>query len=597
MIQWKLNQEYVCHDRPLWPRMVYALVMMVGSLCYSQALAQKQVFLAPHPDKLFYADSLHKAAKITGDRSTLAEAYYMYGKVYIGMGDLVSAMSWYLKSLKIQEELQDWAKVGRLYNRIAEVEARKGNDERSLYYIRKGIEMAKKAKSPFYLALVQGLLAQYLSEDGKAKLFANTTHKQRLDSAIYYTKENIKIGHSLHDSVLVITGEFNLARFQYQLDSNRVDFLKACHRAYKANKRLNNLSGLLFTTCALTYQYLEMGQYDQVGVWLAELQNLYNSSPANDYHIRIELNSLATLYYSKTGKWKQAYLHAVDLHQIQINQYIEDRNLALTKQSFYYEAEQDKVQLQAQARELDLQKQMMVILGVVASFITIMGVVFYRLYKKNQKLGQQNEYLLKEQSHRLMNELQSITSFLSLNAEKSSDSDSMSILQDSLLRIESVGLLHRKLYGSKSMGKVDVNDFLIELIDHVLIVFGKHEVQLDADMADMMIDSQLALSLGLIVNELATNSCKYAFVEEGDHRITIAIKSVTEGIQTELVLQYSDNGPGGGESSKVGFGTRLISMETTQLGGTYRISTEKGFRFTLKIPFNKKSISDPVVSV
>ena len=125
----------------------------------------------------------------------------------------------------------------------------------------------------------------------------------------------------------------------------------------------------------------------------------------------------------------------------------------------------------------------------------------------------EKDALLKEIHHRVKNNLQIISSILSLQEAKVDDPASREILADSRNRIKSMALIHEKLYGSGELSSIDFAEYITSLMSHLSRSYGGNygRVTTRTDVTDVALNLDIAIPLGLIVNELVTNSFKHAF--------------------------------------------------------------------------------------
>ena len=144
-----------------------------------------------------------------------------------------------------------------------------------------------------------------------------------------------------------------------------------------------------------------------------------------------------------------------------------------------------------------------------------------------------------------------------------------------------MGLIHQKLYLGDNAAKVEMKDYLEQFGQNMLDSFGIEDdrIQLEYDLQPMSLDVDTAIPLGLILNELVTNSLKYAFPNGKTGTVRIAL---WKNEQNHLCLQVSDNGVGRENALKdeksTGFGTNLVQMLSKKLKGKPEILTlEQGY--------------------
>jgi len=198
----------------------------------------------------------------------------------------------------------------------------------------------------------------------------------------------------------------------------------------------------------------------------------------------------------------------------------------------------------------------------------------------------EKETLLKEIHHRVKNNLQIITSLLNLQIRKLDDSKTIEALRDSQSRVRSMALVHEHLYRGKDFAHIDLGNYIRALGTGLLQSYetGNRGVRFDLKIQDVYVDINTAIPLGLISNELITNSLKYAFKEKNGGKISI---SATEDPQA-LTFVVADNGAGMPEhitlENQTSLGLRLVNSLTSQLHGTVTIDRTEGTKFVFTIP-------------
>jgi PAS domain S-box-containing protein len=199
---------------------------------------------------------------------------------------------------------------------------------------------------------------------------------------------------------------------------------------------------------------------------------------------------------------------------------------------------------------------------------------------------QEKEILIKEIHHRVKNNLQIIISLLFLQAKKTDDPLSEAALTDSQTRVKSMALIHEKLYQSDSLSSIDFHGYLQNLVSNLMITYGidKNRVRTQISVQQLPLTITTAIPLGLIMNELVSNSLKYAF--PGGREGILSVSSNVH--ENTVIVKVRDNGWGIPESldwkHAESLGLCLVQMLTRQLKGTIELSRESGTEFTLTIP-------------
>jgi len=187
----------------------------------------------------------------------------------------------------------------------------------------------------------------------------------------------------------------------------------------------------------------------------------------------------------------------------------------------------------------------------------------------------ENELLLKEIHHRVKNNLEVVSSLLELQSNQIDDPHTKDAMLASQNRVHSIGIVHQKLYQGENLGAIEMKDYFINLSESILDSFSAQKrVQVECAMSSLNVDIDTAVPLGLIVNELLTNTIKYGFPEGRNGKVQIKLE---HGANGNLQTQVSDNGVGKSGSIKgTGFGGQLISLLTRQLGGTIKEDSSNG---------------------
>ncbi len=201
----------------------------------------------------------------------------------------------------------------------------------------------------------------------------------------------------------------------------------------------------------------------------------------------------------------------------------------------------------------------------------------------------EKETLLAEIHHRVKNNMQIISSLLSLQSKDIKDEKALSLIRNSEERIRAMSLIHEKLYLSKDLSRVDFSDYVKDLSIRLFQMYrvDSRKVSFLSHIKDVFFSIETAIPLGLITNELISNSMKYAFPEARKGNISVDIKFDKKA--GKYTLTVTDNGIGIPEAidykNPKAFGLQLVGMLTKQLGGTMEMDRKEGtlFRITFGI--------------
>lgn len=207
--------------------------------------------------------------------------------------------------------------------------------------------------------------------------------------------------------------------------------------------------------------------------------------------------------------------------------------------------------------------------------------IFSQQKELQQELNNRN-ILLKELAHRVKNNLQIISSILYSQSKKVDSDTSKKIFDDSIQTIKAMGMIHESLFTSKNLDSIDFKEYIQNLINLASQNMYNKQVTFSFDSQSVIISIQNAIPLGLVVNEIITNSLKYALPHNNQDvliKITILINE-----NKEICLHISDNGEGiDFENHKKGFGTQLIhSLIRYQIKGEIEVSNNQGLHYEIR---------------
>ena len=211
------------------------------------------------------------------------------------------------------------------------------------------------------------------------------------------------------------------------------------------------------------------------------------------------------------------------------------------------------------------------------------------LLGEKEELLVEKEWMLKEIHHRVKNNLQIISSMLSSQSNYLHDPTSLAALRESQNRVQTMALIHQKLYQSESLARVNMQEFVREIVDHLLESFNcEYSVWTHLNILAVELEVAMAMPVGLIINEAMTNALKYAFPQ--NRRGTIAIELTSLNNQLYQV-SIADDGiglpPGFEFEHSPTLGLTMIKGLSKQLHGKLTFSQEGGVRISLQFEVAK----------
>ncbi|RKN80093.1 sensor histidine kinase [Ulvibacterium marinum] len=241
-------------------------------------------------------------------------------------------------------------------------------------------------------------------------------------------------------------------------------------------------------------------------------------------------------------------------------------------------------------------KDLFALLSVLFSVYLLGGVfgknllhVHHKLYKTKSEVEEkikEKETLLKEVHHRVKNNLQTVSSLLSLQSRNIDDKQTKDLLKNSQNRVISMAMVHEMLYMREDLSKIEYKSYVEELAEYLVrsIKGTSSNITLDIDIPDIKLNIDTAIPLGLLINEAVTNALKYGIVDDSEGEIFIKLRRGDDG---EYQLNIGDNGIGFPETmnhkTTKSLGLKLIHNLARQLRGSIiRDVTKKGTYYIVK---------------
>ena len=300
--------------------------------------------------------------------------------------------------------------------------------------------------------------------------------------------------------------------------------------------------------------------------------------------------------YQKNGNYEAALISTQELIAVNDSIAIADRNALIYDLETQYQTQQAK-----QALEKKEQQQLFYLLLAGAGFLIalLLGYFFVKNRRKNALLAKQKQMLeatideknilLKETHHRVKNSFQIVSSLLYLQSENMDDREGQLAIQEAQNRVRSMILIHQKLYNKDRLVGIETQDYFNDLVKDIMETNQNPErpIKTKLDICSKVLDIETITPLGLIVNELITNTLKHAWEEQADNKqLHIALNEAND----KMILEVADNGKGmSGKIKDSSFGIKLMkalskklnaSLDylTSETGGTKAVLTVLNYR-------------------
>ncbi len=526
----------------------------------------------------------------------LAKASLLYAQVCYAINESENEISYAIKACELYSKLNDKKGLSAALVRLSRAKLNSGQFTNVLDYL-------KQAKELAYESGDSALIGNVLSHLGSTynwirwdhSIQSETEKKRRFlqfsDSAVYYLKRCIDIQTKIKHKALGITyNNLGIALYDKAIATDK-DFSKAlvAHQmAMRIMQAQGNKKGIASSYQETGKIYFQQGEHAK-GIDLIK-QSIIIADSIN-YTPQLE-DSYKDLkeFYLVIGE-KDSVIKYQQLHFNVLKKRIEHKiSVHLAEMESKFNLSQKETELLLKNKEIESHqitlsyyKRLTAFVLTALSIITLLAIFYYRLYKKNKTLSQKNAILLREQNHRVKNNLQVISALLSLQANRISNLDARKAIEDSQLRIQTMAMINKKLYGD-NITNIEVVPFIKELMDNIIPVFGWNidgiEKEISSDIETLNVDK--IVPIGLIINELLTNSCKYAFPNVEKPRLTLKINKIGN---VDCCLHYYENGPGFNYKQareKNSFGLKLIELQSRQILGDYQWKNENGTYFYLR---------------
>jgi two-component system, sensor histidine kinase PdtaS len=224
--------------------------------------------------------------------------------------------------------------------------------------------------------------------------------------------------------------------------------------------------------------------------------------------------------------------------------------------------------------------------GTVLGFVVMVTDITSRIRLETSLAAtvREREVLLQEVHHRVKNNLQVISSLMSMQIRQLDDATSIAALRDCQSRVDAISLIHQQLYQASDYARVPFSEYARGVA--AASFHAQHaspELELRLDVADVRLPIDKAIPCGLILNELITNALKHAFVDgrRGTLEVTLAAEPAA------IVLSVADDGVGMPTTIAPArtLGLQLIDQLTQQLDGTLELAVDRGTTFRVRFPY------------
>lgn len=530
--------------------------------------------------KLTEAESyLLKSLKLSegiGDKKTMVKAYDILVYLYNIQGNTDEMTKMMYTYLKVSEELGDKQSMIHAAYTSAIYFQSMGNNMEGLKYFKLGLKAATETGDK----LAESHFNSYIG--GLYNNLGNFTEAQHHYAAA------LRLAGESGDAKMLAGAYRDMGNF-YQSENNFTEAINHYRIASAKYKSITDKEGLAIIYYKMAITYTSAKKYEQA-------TKSFDSSKAYYDNLNSKLLSMGDYYAGRenlaaaTRNWKDAYENYKQFVIIKDSAFNKESLQKLVSSQMQYEVDKKETAAKAEQEKKDVVTQAEIkwqrniknaTFSLLAVVLLFSGVVFRQRNKiakekkRSDLLLLDKELLLKEIHHRVKNNLEVVSSLLALQSAQIDDPNTKEAMLAGQNRVHSIGIVHQKLYQGTNLGAIEMKDYFINLSESILDSFGAEgKVNIEFAMEKLNLDIDMAVPLGLIVNELLTNTLKYAFPDKQNGSVRIKLEKRTNNI---LHLEVSDNGVGkSGENKGTGFGGQLISLLTSQLNGKMTEDQQNG---------------------
>jgi len=522
------------------------------------------------------------------DKKGQATTYFKMGWVHKRQGNIEDALKVDLEALKLMESIDDKLGIAGAYNRISEDLTKQGRHEEAYEYALKTIALCKENNLEVELAYAYTAAGDTQIAMGNSEAsfdFYNEalTLAKSLDFSIY----DVLNFSNNRANALKRMGNYTEAKTAYEQALTKAESVNYGNAIYVIRANLGEINLLLgHYEDALKYQLQTVATQESEGdasnltEGYHHLSSIYEK--LKNYPLALEFQKKALVMRDSTAKMAS------------------DKTMSELMTRFETEKKDQTINAQnMQIAQQERTKILYITIGAILIF-SLLGMIlsFKNIRKKRQALqvlnaeldtkNKQNELLLKEIHHRVKNNLEMVKSLIALQSAQMEDSATKDAMIASQNRVQSMGIIHQKLYQGTNLGSIEMKDYFLNLSEGILDSFNaENKVKIECAMEQLELDVDTAVPIGLIVNELLTNAIKYAFPNTETGKISIQLEQKTNDI---LHLKVTDNGIGkvlGLAPKGTGFGSQLIQLLTHQLNGTMQEDGEDGTSVSFQFKHQK----------
>lgn len=539
-------------------------------LDYLENLVKKESQIKP--EKVGYCAQVYDSiANTLDDKRYHAKAMRMRGLSHYVNKEYDTALIFFLDALRIMEKIGYEEDLFRLYSNIGSCAYNINDFENAEKYYHKGLKNAKKQNQKNWVAIINNNLSVHYMEMEKFELATNC-----MDSALLYFNKTF----DTLNVVSVYINKGNLMNYQQKYDEAIF--------AYKMGNELlsENLYPLWYGSSSLGIglSLIEQNKYAESLIYLEKSLEL--GKRINHNELITKTYALLAQCYSKTNQFEKAYNLSVESGKFKDSIYLDQQseNMADALAKFETEKKEAEIKFLNLENAKNKQQQNFFLYLAILGFIITSAVIYFLIKnrKKNSLLNKQKKLLevsideknllLKETHHRVKNSFQIVSSLLYLQSESMENKEAQLAIKEAQNRVRSMILIHQKLYNKEQLIGINTQEYFTDLINDIFDSYSAQKESIDykLDVIPLILGIESIIPLGLILNEMITNTFKHAFPKSNTERKSLYVKLIKK--DKKLILSVSDNGIGDQNKEKdSSFGISLITALSKKLNADFKL--------------------------
>ncbi|MBL4705743.1 MAG: tetratricopeptide repeat protein, partial [Flavobacteriales bacterium] len=490
-------------------------------------------------------DEFTQSAKFFKESSSFIEQGMVImnmGVIFSDQGNIERAKNKYLESEQIFLGSGSRDYLSGVYINLAGVYEKSDDLDSSLIYYDKGLQLAIETENSSHIGIAYQNIGIIEERNGSLLPAANNLEKA------------LTIFTTIGDARLIAEAHYALSGIYGQLSQ----YLKA----------FNHLELAKSAALELGHVELKINVYDRYIELLSAQKGL---DVIYEMHT-LQLSLLDSLRSDENFKV---------VEELNVQYHLNDKEDSIRYQGIEIANQQE---INAQITTINEQRGTLLWISILGVALLLTLAIFLLKSRKKIRLkNHENELLLGEIHHRVKNNLQVISSLLSLQEKSMTDESAIKAIREGKERVKSMGLIHNMLYQNDNFSGIEMKDYIHKLVHGLMDSFGipKSELELDTNFDSIKLDVDSAIPVGLIINELVINSFKYAYHKSDQPKMAVKLALISD----QLVLEVRDNGNGKEASlrSSNSFGFKLVNSLVRQLSGELSLDDKNGLSYKILI--------------